>query len=88
MSASLINLILVIVLLLLMNHGLFRDSRLLLLGGARLLSEIVVKALGSLLKVLRAALIIILTAVCEENLDAVVEPVEVTLALISEIPTA
>ena len=71
-----------------MNHGLFRDSRLLLLGGARLLSEIVVEALGSVLKVLSAALIIVLTAICEENLDAVVKPVEVTLALISEMATA
>lgn len=88
MSASLINLLLVIVLLLLMNHGLFLDGRLLLLGGARLLSEIVVEALGSVLKVLSAALIIVLTAICEENLDAVVKPVEVTLALISEMATA
>ena len=56
-----------------------------LLGGAGPLSEIVVETLGSLLEVLGAALIIVLTAIGQENLDAVVEPVEVTLTLISEM---
>jgi hypothetical protein len=76
--------LLVIIFLLLMNHGLFRDG-LLLFEGARPLSEIVVKALGSLLKILSAALIIVLAAIGEEYLDAVVEPVKVILALISEM---
>jgi len=84
MRASRISLLLVVVFLLLRNHGVFRDG-LMLLGGAGPVSEIIVKALGSLLEVLCAALIIVLTPIGQENLDAIVEPVEVTLALISEM---
>ena len=84
MCASRITLLLVVVFLLLRNHGVFRDG-LMLLGGAGPLSEIVVEALRSLLEVLGAALIIVLTAVGQENLDAIVESVEVSLALISEM---
>ena len=84
MCASRITLLLVVVFLLLRNHGVFRDG-LMLLGGAGSLSEIVVEALRSLLEVLGAALIIILAAVGQENLHAVVEPIEVSLARISEM---
>ena len=84
MCASRITLFLVVVFLLLRNHGVFRDG-LMLFGGAGPLSEIVVEALRSLLEVLGAALIIVLTAVGQENLDAIVESVEVSLALISEM---
>ena len=58
-----------------------------LFDGACPLSEIVVEVPGSLLKILSTALIIVLTAISEEYLDALVEPVEVTLALISEMAT-
>ena len=58
-----------------------------LLVGARLGPEIIIKALGTIFKLLCTALVIILATVGEENFDTLVESVEFTLRLKSEIPT-
>jgi len=62
----------------------FRDSLLLL--WACFSPKIIIKALGTFLKLLGAALIIVLTTVSQEYLDALVESVEIRLRLISEMP--
>lgn len=56
-----------------------------LFTGALLGSEVIVEALSTLLKVLITFLVIVLASISKEDFDALVEPVEVSLAFISEV---